>query len=133
MTGCKHQSEKAQVMNLCQKGKRAEDLAARYLLSRGYRIWKINWRSGHRELDLIALTGGELVVVEVKAREKNAVNDPWRVVNGAKQRNIILAAEAFIRRYRWKGPTRFDVIAVVYGNGGVEMEHIAGAFVPGAE
>jgi putative endonuclease len=124
---------KASSMNHCQKGRVAEQLAARYLRARGYRIWKSNWRWGKRELDLIAIHRGELVVVEVKARDGNPVNDPGEVVGKVKQRNMILAAEAFIRRYDCRFPTRFDVISVVYHADGVEIEHMENAFIPSVE
>lgn len=120
-------------MNQCEKGRSAESLAARYLRARGYRIWKTNWRWGKKELDLVTLYRNELVIVEVKARIGNAVNDPSEVVTPAKQRNIILAADAFIHHYDCHYPTRFDVIGVAYHAGGVEIEHIENAFIPGVE
>ena len=120
-------------MNHCQFGRSAEQLAARYLRSLGYHIWKTNWRWGRKELDLVAVHRGELVIVEVKSRMENAVNDPAEVVNGAKQRNIILAAEAFIWLHHIHMPTRFDVIAVIYSAGQAEIEHIENAFFPGVE
>lgn len=111
----------------------AEQLAARYLRARGYQIWKSNWRWGKRELDLVTLFRNELVIVEVKARDGNGVNDPMEVINLAKQRHIILATDAFIRLYDCRRPTRFDVIAVAYSKDGVEIEHIENAFYPGVE
>jgi putative endonuclease len=120
-------------MNLCKAGRNAEMVAAGYLKSRGYRIWKTNWRWGKRELDLVALYRDELVVVEVKSRDGNAVNDPSVVVDPVKERNIILAAEAFIRLHGCSYPTRFDVIAVIYGGSGMEIEHLENAFYPTVE
>jgi putative endonuclease len=124
---------KAGIMDHCEKGKRAEQVAARYLRARGYRIWKTNWRWGRRELDLVTLYRDELVIVEVKSREGNAVNDPGEVVDPAKQRNIILATDAFIRLYDCRRPTRFDVVAVIYRGGSLEIEHVENAFFPGVE
>jgi putative endonuclease len=117
-------------MNHCDKGRSAERLAAGYLRARGYRIWKTNWRWGKRELDLITLHRNELVIVEVKARIDNAVNDPSEVVDPIKQRNMVLAADAFIRLHGCCRPTRFDVIAVIYRGSGMEIEHIENAFYP---
>lgn len=119
-------------MNRCETGRRAEQLAAGYLRARGYHIWKANWRWGKKELDLVATYRGCLVIVEVKSMVGNRVNHPSEVVDGSKQRNMILATEAFIRRYKSKRPTRFDVIAVVYHRMGVEIEHFENAFSPGA-
>ena len=117
-------------MNQCEKGRRAESLAAGYLRARGYRIWKTNWRWGKKELDLITLHRNELVIVEVKARIDNAVNEPSEVVDRLKQRNIVLAADAFIRLHGCSWPTRFDVIAVIYQGSELEIEHIENAFYP---
>jgi putative endonuclease len=120
-------------MNQCKTGRNAESAAAGYLKARGYRIWKTNWRWGKKELDLVTLHNNELVIVEVKSRVGNAVNDPSVVVDRAKERNIILATEAFIRLHGSNRPTRFDVIAVIYSNSGMEIEHIQNAFYPPVE
>lgn len=121
---------KPMMMNQCDIGKRAEEVAAEYLRARGYRIWKSNWRWGKRELDLVTLFRNELVIVEVKARVDNRVNSPWEVVDQGKQRNIVLATAAFIRLYDCHQPTRFDVIGVSYHSAGMEIEHIENAFYP---
>ena len=120
-------------MNRCDTGRRAEQLAAAYLRSRGYRIWKTNWKWGRKELDLVATCRGVLVIVEVKSMKGNRVNHPREVVDGRKQRHLILAAEGFIRKYHSRRPTRFDVIAVVYHGKGVDIQHFENAFLPGSE
>ncbi len=120
-------------MNKWEAGRDAERLAARYLISRGYRILRSNWRCGKKELDLVALCRGELVIVEVKSMHGNRVNLPWEVVDRKKQRNIVRAAEAYIRHHHCTWPTRFDVIAVIYHAGGVEIEHTENAFTPLSE
>ena len=117
-------------MNQCKTGRNAEKVAAGYLKARGYRIWKTNWRWGKKELDLVTLHHDELVIVEVKSRVGNAVNDPAVVVDRIKERNIILAADAFIRLHGCSRPTRFDVIAVIYSGSGMEIEHMENAFYP---
>lgn len=120
-------------MNLCRTGRNAEKAAAGYLKTRGYRIWKTNWRWGKRELDLVAIYRDELVIVEVKSRVGNAVNDPSEVVDSVKERNIVLAADAFIRVHGCSHPTRFDVIAVIYDNSGLKIEHMENAFYPSVD
>ena len=120
-------------MNQCKTGRSAEKLAAAYLRARGYQIWKSNWRSGKKELDLVAIQKAELVIVEVKSRVGNQVNLPSEVIHTKKQRNIVRAAEAFIRFHNSKRPTRFDVIAVIYNAEGVEIEHTENAFQPEVE
>ena len=117
-------------MNNYKKGRSAETLAARYLMEKGYHIWKSNWRWGRKEVDLITINRGELVIVEVKSMQGNQVNHPAEVVDRQKQRNIILATEAFIRLHNCSLPTRFDVISVIYSGSGVEIDHLADAFYP---
>ena len=55
---------------------------------------------------------------------------PSVVVDRGKERNIVLAAEAFIRLHGCSYPTRFDVIAVIYRDSGMEIEHVENAFYP---
>jgi putative endonuclease len=120
-------------MNHCKTGRNAEQLVARFLRARGYRILKTNWRWGKKELDIVATFRGELIVVEVKSMVGNRVNHPYDVVDQRKQRHIVRAAEGFIRVFNSHYPTRFDVIAVIYYGGQIEIEHIENAFRPEIE
>lgn len=52
-----------------RRGRRAETLAAWWLTLRGYRVVARNLRTPPSEVDILALRGRALVVVEVKARE----------------------------------------------------------------
>ena len=54
-------------------GKGGERWAAAYLQSLGYRVLEANYRSRHREIDLIVEKEGILVFVEVKTRASNAL------------------------------------------------------------
>ena len=51
-------------------GIEGEDKAANYLIREGYIILDRNWRSGHKELDIVAEKDGTLVVLEVKTQRK---------------------------------------------------------------
>ena len=57
-------------------GKWGEDIAADYLQRQGYTIIERNWKSGHRDLDIIALDGQTLVIAEVKTRG-NRLTRKW--------------------------------------------------------
>ena len=48
-------------------GQAGEDIARRYLEDLGYQILARNYRSGKKEIDLVALDQKELVFIEVKA------------------------------------------------------------------
>ena len=49
-------------------GRRAEVLAAIWLMAKGYRILGFRLKTRQAEIDLLALRGGTLAVVEVKRR-----------------------------------------------------------------
>ncbi len=94
-------------------GEIAEDHAARYLASRGYRIRERNFRARGGEVDIIAEHGGALVFVEVRARTSNRFMSPAESVNAAKQRRIRRAANTFIAaRERRERVMRYDVVEV---------------------
>ena len=48
-----------------ETGKEGEAMARTYLEKRGYHIRHTNWHYHHFELDIVAVQGDELVVVEV--------------------------------------------------------------------
>ena len=49
-------------------GKYGEDLAARHLVGAGFTIVTRNWRCPEGEVDILAIDGNTLVVIEVKTR-----------------------------------------------------------------
>jgi len=118
-------------------GRRGEDLAAKWLEERGYRILDRNYRFGREEIDLVcfqpneANDGGQIVVVEVKARSGTGYGAPEASVDHAKQKAILRVTEAYLHERRlMPSPVRFDVIAIVFGAGEPEVEHFEYAFGP---
>lgn len=111
-------------------GKQGEEIAVKYLMDKGYEILERNWRNRHKEIDIIAKDGNELVVVEVKTRKSNDYGDPDFAVNKQKQRLLISAANAYIFRNNLDINTRFDIISIVFNNGEPVIDHIEDAFLP---
>jgi putative endonuclease len=117
-------------------GKKAEDLCAAELERQGWRVLDRNWRVRMGELDIIALQGDTVVVVEVKSlRGLNRMGPetPALAVGAAKQRRIRrLAAAWLMSRRRSSRPVqlRFDVIALTFDpDGSVSTyEHLENAF-----
>jgi putative endonuclease len=117
-------------------GRLAEDLVARRLAERGWEIVERNARTRHGELDLVALDGGTLVFVEVKAGRRGATFGPERPVlsvDHRKQRRVRRLATAWIaerRSLRHYEDIRFDAVGVTFDRTGrvVDVEYIAGAF-----
>jgi putative endonuclease len=97
-------------------GRIGEDLAHRYLRSRGCTVVARNYRppSGHGEIDLVVRQGEKLVFVEVKTRASADFGEPERAVDREKQGHVARAARDYARRANvaWQ-QVRFDVVSVV--------------------
>ncbi len=111
-------------------GKAGEDLAVKHLQEKGYFILHRNWRSGHKELDIVARKDEELVVVEVKTRRNNLYGNPEDAIDDRKIRKIVTATDAYMNRYRVDLPVRFDIITIVGQEEPYQIEHIEDAFFP---
>ena len=113
-----------------QFGRRGEALAEEYLKRKGFQIIKKNYRSGHKEIDLIAKEGNTIVFVEVKAGRSKSFGAPHERVDLRKQRNLIDAANDFIQKEEVGDcDFRFDVLAITYGRGKEDIDHIKNAFM----
>ena len=107
-------------------GKRGEALAARYLEDAGLRIIDRNWRCTLGEIDLVAVDGATLVVVEVKTRSSEAYGHPLEAITPGKLERLYLLASRWARAHdlRFSG-FRVDAVAIV--DGGLEepvIEHL---------
>ncbi|WP_412067666.1 YraN family protein [Rubrivirga sp. IMCC43871] len=122
-------------MTAADVGRRGEEVAAEYLEAKGFRVMDRNYRFGREEVDIVAFEptpkndGGMIVFVEVKARSGTGFGRPEAAVDEAKQRAIKRVAEAYLHERRLiPSPTRFDVVAVLFGSGPPEIEHFENAF-----
>lgn len=111
-------------------GKQGEDLAANYLIGKGYEILERNWRNKHKEIDIIAKDGKFLVIVEVKTRQTDEYGNPDIAVNRTKQSRLISATNSYIFRNSLDMETRFDIISIIFKDGEPVIEHIVDAFLP---
>jgi putative endonuclease len=111
-------------------GKLGEELAVNYLMEKGYEILERNWRNVHKEIDIIAKDGNELVIVEVKARQTDEHGDPDVAVTSRKQNLLVSAANSYIIKNKIDLNTRFDIISIILRNGKPIVDHIKDAFLP---
>ena len=111
-------------------GKQGEEIAAQYLIEKGYEIVERNWRNSHKEIDIIAKDGVELVIVEVKTRQSDDFGEPDIAVTRQKQSRLIYAANAYLFRHNLDIDTRFDIISIVMKDGNPIVDHIEDAFLP---
>ena len=71
-----------------QKGRKGEEKAAEYLLSRGYRILKRNFRKSFGEVDIIAVKGYKIIFCEVKNWDFPGWEDLQHSINKSKIRRM---------------------------------------------
>lgn len=111
-------------------GKEGEKEAIQFLEQQGYRIRHRNWRSGRKELDIVAEWQDELVIIEVKTRRNKQFGTPKESINGTKIRRIVMAADAYVRKFAIDAPVRFDIISLTGEGDPWDIEHIKNAFYP---
>lgn len=113
-------------------GDHGEEVAARHLEERGYRILERNYRSAHKEVDLVCVDAEneeEIVFVEVKTRSGMTFGAPEASITEEKRQSLIEGARAYLHEHEVEGaPARFDVVAVMLGDGSPEISHYQNAF-----
>lgn len=99
-----------------------------YLRSRGWQVVAHRFRAGRAEVDIVARRGCLVAFVEVKARRGEGFGSPLEAVTGAKRREVVKVARAWIDRFGRPGDVyRFDCIGLSDGH----LEHVEDAFRPG--
>jgi len=111
-------------------GKKGEEIAAGYLEKKGYQILEKNWRQWKNEIDVIAMDGKYLVIIEVKTRQSNYFGEPETAVTRDKQRALIRAANAYVRYKNINCEVRFDILSIIVSKTSEHIHHIVDAFYP---
>jgi len=111
-------------------GKEGEAAAVAYLQEKGYRILHTNWRQGSYELDIVAQTSDELVIIEVKTRSVGSMMNPEDAVTNQKIRNIVAATDFYVKYFNIDLPARFDIISIIGNSPNFAIDHIEDAFYP---
>ena len=110
-------------------GQLGEQIAARWLARKGWRIVYRRFRNGHRDIDIVAQRDELIAFVEVKARKGSAFGDPVEAVHHRKQRELAKSAHIWIDRHgRADDLYRFDVVGVLVDGQRVLVKHVENAF-----
>jgi len=120
-------------MNLSSSntGHEGEELAAQFLIDKGFKIIKRNFRFGKvGELDIVAKDGETLVFVEVKYRKSLEYGEPETGLTANKKRQLKKIAEAYMYINEVNDTEcRFDVVAILeLQKGNPEIRHYKNAF-----
>ena len=103
-------------------GKWGEDLAVAYLQGKDYMIIERDWKSGRRDIDIIAKDeSGTIVFVEVKTRRNRVFGEPEEAIDYRKMQSLQQAINHYIKYHRINSDVRFDIISII-GTIGSEPE-----------
>ena len=110
-------------------GKWGEDLAAEYLLQKGYSILERNYRCPYGEIDIIAFRNGMIAFVEVKTRNSLKFGRPAASVTKTKQDKIHSTGFTYLSAspLRFKGFS-FDVIEILRLQDKTTINHLPHCF-----
>jgi len=101
-------------MDTLSRGKDAENLACKYLQTRGLQLLHRNYHSKAGEIDLILQDKDSLVFVEVRYRARAAHGSAAESVDWRKQSKLIKCARHFLQAHpdTASQACRFDVVSV---------------------
>ena len=110
-------------------GNRGEELARRFLATKGLSILETNYRCRWGEVDIVARSGDELVFVEVRTRSGSAFGSPEESVTEGKARRLAETAQTFLEeRGMEEAAWRIDLLAVrVDSRGYARINHLENA------
>jgi len=94
------------------KGRLAEDLASRYLVSCGYRVLARNVRVPGGEIDAVCLDGPTLVIVEVKRRDSRTFGSALHSVDARKRATLRRIAADYAQIVAPSAKLRFDIVTL---------------------
>ena len=118
------------MVNTQELGRIGEGMACDALANKGYRIVTRNYTFKKAEIDIIAEYEGKLIFVEVKTRISSFMTDPALMVTMGKQKQIIKAADQFVKDFFPEKEWRFDIMVVITNSEYTSIEHIEDAFYP---
>ena len=115
-------------------GQIGEELAAKIMREKGFRVVDMNWKFGHLEMDVIAVSRKEIAFVEVKTRTTSyGGKRPEEFVDELKRRRMAAAANAYIKFHKIELTPRFDIIGITMDATTHEVKeviHLEDAFLP---
>lgn len=87
------------------------------------------YRSGHRDIDLVAECAGTVAFVEVKTRRGTRFGGPIGSVNWKKRLELTRSAFTWVDRHGRPGEAyRFDIVAVLMDGKRTRVRHVENAF-----
>lgn len=115
-------------MATSDRGRWGEELAAKFLRKKRYRIVEMNYRCRMGEIDLIVENRQYLVFVEVKLRKNANFAEAMEFVDARKQSRIKTTAMLYLSQHETDKLCRFDVIEIYDDAKKTIIHHLEDAF-----
>lgn len=97
-----------------QVGKWGEEVAARYLQDKGYKIIARHFTHRIGEIDIVTAKDGRIIFVEVKTRTNNRFGAPEESIGYHKQEKLRRTADVYMLKHRLHNvPYQIDSVAVM--------------------
>ena len=94
------------------RGKKAEDVACRFLEKNGLHLIERNYQCRFGEIDIIMQDSDTIVFVEVKYRKSMSYGGAEASVDRNKQQKLVFTANHYIQKHSLYQAMRFDVVAI---------------------
>lgn len=109
-------------------GKKGEQLAVDFLLTKGYTIIERNYRFDKAEVDIIAQKNETLAIIEVKTRSTSDFGNPQDFVKPKQIQRLVKAVDEYVNTHDLDVEVRFDIIAIIKEDRQFNIEHLENAF-----
>tara|TARA_R110000868_G_C10472023_1_gene728415 strand:- start:13 stop:372 length:360 start_codon:yes stop_codon:yes gene_type:complete len=109
-------------------GSIGEQLTVDYLLKKGYKIRYRNYRYLKAEIDIIAQRLNTVIVIEVKTRSVDFIEDLSDMITPKKIKLLVMAADHYMVDNDLDMEVQFDVMIVCKEKGTFKLNHIENAF-----
>ncbi|MBE6984286.1 MAG: YraN family protein [Ruminococcaceae bacterium] len=117
-------------MRTSDRGRWGEELAAKFLRKKRYKLVEMNYRCRMGEIDLIVENRKYLVFVEVKLRKNANFAEALEFVDSRKQERLKTTAMLYLTQHETEKLCRFDVIEIYAPDGEKkpQIRHLEDAF-----
>jgi putative endonuclease len=108
------------------KGFIGEQIAALYLIDKGYEIVERNWRCKIGEIDIVAKKDGFLCFIEVKRKTKSENFKAEDHFDWKKKKKLERLIEVYLKKNKTNLPPRLELVAINEEKGKRKINHYVG-------
>ena len=106
-------------------GSLGEEIAARFLRAKGYKITGRNVKTYLGEIDIVAERRGTIIFIEVKTRRSDGFGPPYNLITRKKKKKLIQCTFSYFGLKGTKDkPRQIDIISVELDNASGNVKQI---------